>query len=286
MPARMPPLAPLPWFAQHLADEQPRPVRDAVASLRARGRLRTGGRSGAVRAVRVAVLHRLPGDERLAGDDAPREVGMPQVDAGVEHRDPYPRSRPRCGREDRRHRVHGLQAPRVGGGVGVRLGRVDLLVLRLGVGVVVADCRRGVDRVERIHVDLGLDREDRALRVVDRSRERVELVGHGIDDRDAELVEVHVARRHRDGVVESSGRGHVDAGDVAELAGGRPGVHRGERDDLPTGRALGHTSGGAVSVHDLFLRSGAPTGSLRIEARRPWWRQSRSERSAPHRGNH
>ena len=43
--------------------------------------------------------------------------------------------------------------------------------------------------------------------------------------------------------------------------GGRV-VHRGERDDLPPGRALGHSSAGAVSVHDRFLRSRAPTGCL------------------------
>ena len=91
--------------AQHLADDQPRAVRDAVAPLRARRRLRAGGRARAVRAVRVAVLHRLPGDERLARDDATREVGVAQVDARVEHRDPDLRARPTV-------RSRGSAAPR------------------------------------------------------------------------------------------------------------------------------------------------------------------------------
>ena len=132
----------------------------------------------------------------------------------------------------------------------------------LGLGVVLRHRRRGVDRVERVHVDLGFHREDRALRVADRARERAELVGHGVDDRDPELLEVHVARRHRGRVVETTGRADVEAGHVAQLAGGGRVVHGGERDDLPPGRALGYSSAGAVSVHDRFLRSRAPTGCL------------------------
>ena len=130
------------------------------------------------------------------------------------------------------------------------------------VGVVLRHRRRGVDGVERVHVDLGFHREDRALRVADRARERTELVGHGVDDRDPELLEVHVARRHRGRVVEAAGRADVEAGHVAQLAGGGRVVHGGERDDLPPGRALGYPSAGAVSVHDRFLRSRAPTGCL------------------------
>ena len=77
-----------------------------------------------------------------------------------------------------------------------------------------------------------------------------------------ELLEVHVPRRRRGRVVEATGRADVEAGDVAQLAGRRRVVHRGERDDLPSGRALGYPSAGAVSVHDRFLRSRAPTGCL------------------------
>ena len=259
-------------IAQHLADDEPRAVRDAVAPLRARGRLRSGGRAGAVRAVRVAVLHRLPGDERLARDDATREVGVAEVDAGVEHRDPDVRARPRCGREDRRHRAHGLEAPRVGGGVGVRLGRVDLVVLGLGVRVVVVphrrrrrrSCRTGTRRPRARPRGSG----SASRRPLARARRAGRARSRRSRCRSSSRYTLPVAIAT--GVVEATGRRHVDAGDVAQLAGGRRVVHRGERDDLPTGRALGHSSGGAVSVHDLFLRSGAPTGSLRIEARRPW----------------
>ena len=63
-----------------------------------RGRLGAARGAGAVRAVAVQVLHRLADDEALSDDRPAGEVGMAEVEAGVEHGDLDAGAAPRAGR--------------------------------------------------------------------------------------------------------------------------------------------------------------------------------------------
>jgi len=181
-----------------------------------------------VRAVPLAVLRGLARDERARRDRATFEVGVLEIEPGVEHGD----ADPAAGRG--RH-VDGRrpQAP--------------------GELVVVGELRRrrgGLGRLDldRIHDAFGLDRDDRVICRGPRAERRRQLVGGTRDDGDAERLEHDRLGARRGIVCQSLGA------EIRRVEHVRDACQRLQR---PLGRSAVRAR--AVAEHD-----DGPAGGLRL----------------------
>src|SRR4051794_40922357 len=105
-------ISPASLIAQDLAGKDPRAVRDAVP--RQRSRMKRAERSAdAEGSMPVTVLNRLTSDKGLALDRSARKIGMLEIHAGVEHRDPNTLPRARGSSTSRTRRSRRGDRPRL-----------------------------------------------------------------------------------------------------------------------------------------------------------------------------
>lgn len=175
-----------------------------------------GDGSGHVRAVPVSVLHALTRDEARRTGDLAGEVGVSEVDPGVQHGDGDPGAAPRCAVEERGDRLDRPQAPGVVVGVGEGQHVGDVVVLREQESVLAQFAVRDRDD------DLRFGGEHRTGGVLDGRGERTRyglrlLLEYG----DAEVLEIHrpLGARTRGLGGDALGDGGVDPEALQRLAG-------------------------------------------------------------------